>query len=308
MIYFFYGNNDYEREHKIGAIRADFQADQITTFDLTEDDLAIATREIFSLDLFQSTKLFILRDAFANTQTRALLDDLVTNLARLPDQNTIIVTDAKPDKRTKIFKELTEQATAQEFLKLKSYALKPWLSDEIATRRLNLDTNTKNELITRKLAADDPQSAIAAELDKLALLPEPIDITTIREFVDDSPIANVFAILEFALKNRRATVQIELLKLRHAGEDPNRFLGLLTTQIIAIAAIVFGADAHALKVQPFQLAKARDMIQQMPHNTRPAFVKRLTRALANTDAAMKISNADEAWVMVEKFLMTLNAS
>lgn len=307
MIYFFYGENDYEREQKIRAIRAKFTPENITVLSLTDADLELVSREIFGADLFRSTKLFILKDVFANADTRAFLEDFLANLNRLPDENSIILTDTKPDKRTKIFKDLLAAATAQEFPPLKDYELKKWLAGEVATRKLSLDAAAQSELVARKLGETNPQNAIALELDKLANLTGKIDAQKIRELVDDNPATNAFEILNLALDGQREKLHAEIAKLKNSSEDPNRFLGLLTSQILALAAVIFAVPdaAKTLKISPFQLTRARESFREIHATNREDFAKNLTRKLAETDAKMKLSAAEDSWILVENFLATI---
>lgn len=308
MTYFIYGENIYEREQKIRTIRSKFGPNQVTIFTLTDVELGLVLRDVFGSDLFQSTKLFILKDVFANVETRAFLEDFLHNLEHLPEENSIIFTDTKPDKRTKIFKDLLAHTTAQEFAPLKDYELKTWLKNEVATRKLLLDAAAQNELIARKLGEENPQNAIALELDKLTNLTGEIDAKKVREIVDDNPATNAFEILNFAIAGRREKLHTELAKLKNSGEDPNRFLGLLTSQIFALTAVIFAVPdaAKTLNTSPFQITKARETLREIRATNRENFAKNLTRKLAETDAKIKLSTAEDSWVLVENFLATIS--
>lgn len=314
-IEFFYGDNEYEISRKIAAERARFNLDQIKIFDVMENEPDTIFREILNIDLFATEKLFILKNIFAKKDFPALL---LENISRIPDGNSLILVDEKPDKRTKKFKELIAKIDSEEFAKLKDWQLKAWLESEVNSRKILMKNVAQSELISRKLGEVDPQRAIASELDKLSSLNGEVTPARIREFVDENPAINTFEILNFAItaasapevkirEQARAEIHSEIAKLKTSGEDPNRFMGLLASQIFAITAAVFAKneDVASLKIHPFQLNKARDSIQKISSVERTDFAKNLTMKLARTDAKLKLSSADSGWILIENFLANL---
>ena len=331
MIWFFYGDNNMEISREIWKIREDFARENVRIFDLSTVDLAQISAEVFGRDLFGSRKLFVLTNVFSSALSRDFLENLVKNINQLPDENSLVFTDEKPDKRTKIFKDFTKIADAREFSKLKDWQLSGWLSAELNSRKITMNADAQNEFLRRKNGADDTQSALAIELDKLEILAKnvlskdektdyaegEISREMIEKYVDEEPDGNAFEILNLAIKAAltegksagkiRKNLQNELENLRKCGEDPNRFLGLLTSQIFALSAVIFSVPdaSKSLKINPFQLTKARETAAKIQPNARVEFAKNLAKNLAKTDAKMKLSTAENSWVLLENFLMNL---
>jgi DNA polymerase III delta subunit len=242
---------------------------------------------------------------FENAKTT--WEKLGENFGRVPDDTDIIVIAAKPDKRTKTYKELLKLAKAREFSIPKPAELKNWLFDEVRAAGLTIDAAAASELLTITSGDNNPQARLSSEIAKFRTLGRPVDVDLVRQIVEPNLATNAFDILNLTLTGQRSEVAAELKNLRNSGEDANKFFGLLMTQVFALAAAVFvGSDAETarqLKIHPFQLSKARDLARELGDGAAgKRCVRKITKTLADTDAKMKLSHADEAWVLVEAAL------
>jgi DNA polymerase III delta subunit len=107
-----------------------------------------------------------------------------------------------------------------------------------------------------------------------------------------------------AIAGERGKLTQELKNLRESGEDANKFLGLLASQIFALAAAVFLnkniETSRELKIHPFQLTKAGELANQIgTATTQKRAVKKLAKIFAETDAKMKLADSKTAWRLVE---------
>jgi len=299
MIYFFYGENDFALRRSADELIAKFtheiSLDAISKLDASETDAQQLIAEIVGVSLFAPQRLIVIKNVDQNREFWRILDD---NLMRIEESpNDVLLFANAPDKRTKTYKNLLKKATTREFSLLRHYEIPRWIIAESAKLNIKIQPDTAEELA---VICSDDQWRIWRELEKLAALGRVVDKKLIQEFIEPDISANAFEILNLALTGDLAQAQDELQKLRGQGEDANKFLGLLTSQLFALTGAIYGGSdsdvAKDLKIHPFQLGKMRDLARDLD---RPReHVKRLTRILAETDARMKLSNSDEAWTLV----------
>ena len=305
MIYFYYGENGFALSRQIEIVTAkfveQFGVEAVTRLDAAEIESQSLLAEIVNINMFAPRRLIIVRGA---ENVRMVWDALGENLQRVPDETDLVIVAAKPDKRTKTYKNLLKSAKTREFSDLKPAEMKQWISEETRAAGLKIDAPTIDELLISTSGDSSQQARLATEIAKFQVLGRSIDIDLVREIVEPNLAINAFEILGFALAGQRQKVAAELKNLRESGEDANKFFGLLASQIFALAAAVFaGADTETvriLKIHPFQLSKARDLARELGDaNTGKRRIKKITQIFADTDAKMKLSRSDEAWVLIE---------
>ena len=276
----------------------------VTRLDASETDPSNLIAEIVNINMFAPQRLIVVR-GLENAKTA--WEKIGENLHRVPDETSLVIAATKPDKRTKTYKELLEKAETREFPILKPAELKKWLSDEVRAVKLKIDSAAIDELIIITSGESDQQARLAAEIAKFQVLGHPVDVELVRQVVESNLATNTFEILGFAVAGQRQKVATELKNLRESGEDANKFFGLLASQVFALAAAVFAGSntdvARELKIHPFQLSKARDLARKLDDSAeQKRRVKKISRVLADTDAKMKLSRSDEAWVLIETTL------
>jgi DNA polymerase-3 subunit delta len=229
------------------------------------------------------------------------------NLSRVPDETDLIIVATKPDKRTKTYKTLLKSAKSREFPMLKPPEMKNWLFDETRQLGIKIDALAVNELLGITGGDSDQQARLSAEIAKFQTLGQPVTVDLVRKIVEPNLTTNAFEILNLALNGKRREMAAEIKNLRESGEDANKFLGLLASQIFALSAAVFASTGLAkevagdLKIHPFQLARMRDLADQLGSDSQRK-IRKITKILADADAGIKLSRADEAWVLIEMAL------
>lgn len=308
MIYFYYGENKFAINRQIDGLLQIFcdkhDASGVTKLDASEMEPQNLIAEIVNLNMFVPHRLIIAR-GFENA--RAAWEKIGENLDRVPDETDLVIVAGKPDKRTKTYKNLLKSAKTREFPILKSYELKSWLVDEMIAVRVKIDAEAVEELLTITSGESDQQTRLATEITKFQVLGKTVNVELVRQVVEPNLATNAFTILNLAITGKRQEVAVELERLQGSGEDANKFFGLLASQVFALAAVIFaGSDAETarrLKIHPFQLSKMQDLARGLGDlATAKRRVKKITRVLAETDAKMKLSRADEAWTLVETAL------
>ena len=311
MINFLHGNNDYLINRRVKELRQAFarehSPDAITTIDGTEVALADLTSQLTALSLFDPYRLVIVSAVTAQAGNWTMLE---TNLAHIPEQTTVILTDIKALSKvrnltiTRTMKELRRLgATIEKFdLAKSSYQLRPWLETELERHRLSVERGVTDKLLELTAGEENQQARLELELDKLALLSGELTVQLVEQYVQPSPQTNAFAILEAGLAGDRAGVAQLLDRLIMAGEDSNRFLGLLASQALALAGVLTGAK---VKLSPYQLNQTRQLAERLGDRQLSRRLGEVVEKLAQLDGKTKQSTPDQAWVYIRSTLSSI---
>lgn len=311
MIYFLHGDNDYLINRRVKELRQAFarehSPDTITTIDGTEVAPTDLTSQLTALSLFDPYRLVIVSAVTAQAGNWTMLE---TNLAHIPEQTTVILTDIKALSKvhnltiTRTMKELRHLgATIEKFdLAKSSYQLRPWLEAELKCHRLSVERGVTDKLLELTAGEENQQARLELELDKLALLGGELTVQLVEQYIQPSPQTNAFAILEAGLVGDRAGVAQLLDRLIMAGEDSNRFLGLLASQALALAGVLTGAK---VKLSPYQLNQTRQLAERLGDRQLSRRLGEIVEKLAQLDGKMKQSAPDEAWLYIRSTLSSI---
>ncbi|RYC75667.1 DNA polymerase III subunit delta [Candidatus Nanoperiomorbus periodonticus] len=311
MIYFLHGDNDYLINRRVKELRQAFarehSPDAITTIDGTEVAPADLTSQLTALSLFDPYRLIIVSAVTAQAGNWTMLE---TNLAHISEQTTVILTDIKALSKvrnltiTRTMKELRRLgATIEKFdLAKSSYQLRPWLETELERHRLSVKQGVTDKLLELTAGEENQQARLELELDKLALLGDELTVRLVEQYVQPSPQTNAFAILEAGLAGDQVRVAQLLDRLIMAGEDSNRFLGLLASQALALAGVLTGAK---VKLSPYQLNQTRQLAERLGDRQLSRRLGEVVEKLARLDGKTKQSTPDQAWVYIRSTLSNI---
>lgn len=300
MIYLYYGENDLLRKRAVDELVAAFTqkygVDAVSQINCSDIEPQRLIAEIVNINMFAPERLILLDSLDQNNNAWALIGE---NIARVPNDTSLVISVTSPDKRTKTFKTLKTAARVREFQPLKGHELADWVRQELASSGLEYTSTAVDELIG---ATGGDQWRLAMEVAKLRTLDQVVTPQLVRQYVEPSLEANAFMIFEQVISGRREAALAELEKVASL-EDPNKFMGLLASQAFALAAVVHGAGqrdvASTLKIHPFQLSKMGEVARRMgdPEQQKER-VKRVASLLAATDAKIKLSRPTEAWALI----------
>lgn len=311
MIYFLHGDNDYLISRRAKELRQafarEYSPDAITTIDGTEVAPTDLTSQLTALSLFDPYRLVVVSAVTAQAGNWTMLE---TNLAHIPEQTTVILTDIKALSKvhnltiTRTMKELRRLgATIEKFnLAKSSYQLRPWLEAELKRHRLSVERGVTDKLLELTAGEENQQARLELELDKLALLSGELTVQLVEQYVQPSPQTNAFAILEAGLAGDQAKVAQLLDRLIMAGEDSNRFLGLLASQALALAGVLTGAK---VKLSPYQLNQTRQLAERLGDRQLSRRLGEVVEKLAQLDGKTKQSTPDQAWVYIRSILSNI---
>lgn len=297
MITWLVGENTFEVNEALKGIESSFNG-SAEKFDATELSLAQLPDLLMGVSLFATERLVIIRDITTNS---TLWEKLPDWLPRVSDTIHVVFIDTKPDKRTIGYKTLKAAADLKEFPAWtdKEYAkAEQWVAKRAEHLSIPIAKPEVRHLVAR-VGVDQWQ--LASALDTLHLL-DTISTQTINDIIPANPTENVFSLLELALEGDGASIArtVQTLSLQ---EDPYSIFGLLTSQVLTLAAVTYGEPtdpvAKDFAVHPFVASKLGRHAQKLGK----AKVAAIVQACAQTDAEFKRSKA-EPWLLTEKFLLT----
>ena len=297
MLSLIVGENSFESVREVTRLIQDFEGD-IHRLDGTVLEVAQLPDLLMGSTLFADKKLVIIKNLSENKLLWNVLPDW---LPRLSDDVHLVIVEAKPDKRTKAYKELRENAAIREFAPWTERDVaraEQWVIEEAKANGFALDKKSAQALV-RRVGVE--QWSLYQAIQKLAALPV-VDLATIENVIEATPSENVFNLLEAALKGNAAKVR-QMLQILETTEDPYRLFGLLSGQVFQLA--VLGASdkpvasvASDLGAHPFALSKLAPYVNKLDREG----IRKIVAAFAEADAGMKTS-VTEPWLLIERALL-----
>ncbi len=290
MIRLLYGDNTYAisraarriadtftEEHGAGSVDT-YQAEAITLQDLPQ--------LLQGQSLFSDAKLIVLHNP--STQ-KVLWDGLSDYLDTNPDADLLIV-DPKPDKRTKTFKWLQKHAETRECRSLDERETITWLETEARGQGVEL-SHDMARLLVRHSGTD--QWRLANDLAKLSLAEKLVTRELIEDIIEPHPEATAFELLDAITSGRKADAQ-RMLSIVRGHEDPYKFLGLLISQLYALAVCVTAEGrpsqqiAKDAGIHPYVAQKTLALAR----STNREDVLRIITIIEECDISIKTTGAD----------------
>ncbi|HMS93004.1 MAG TPA: DNA polymerase III subunit delta [Candidatus Saccharibacteria bacterium] len=296
MITLLMGENSYEIHHQLRQLAADFRG-QTEKIDGAELELQQLPDLLMGSSLFSEKRLVIIRDLSRN---KILWDKLPDWVGRISDDIHLVITEPKPDKRTKTYKALQKVATVIEHKPWgeRDYTqAEKWVVVEAKARQLTL-TPTLARLLVARVGVDQWQ--LGQALDKLRFM-NTVTEEVITEVIDARPAENVFDLLETALRGDSVRVQ-EMIAALSQTDDAYQTFGLLSGQVFHLAALAVARDGddvvRDLAVHPFVISKLRPYANRLGARK----VGDIVNYLAKADETMKTTDMDP-WLVAEHALL-----
>lgn len=247
--------------------------------------------------LFSTQRLIVLRGTSAN---KTLWTELEQWIERVPSETEIILVETNPDKRTKTYKLLQKHATITEYSEPNEAELAAWLQAQARARGVELQTDLLRYFIGY---VGRDQWRLMSEFDKLLLADKPLSKELIQDIAEPYPEATAFELLDAVFSGSESRVN-ELLALLREREDPYQFFGLLSSQVLALFAIVSGGSrrpdeiARDMALHPFVVRKLGSVANKLGKKS----IERLIDALAHADERIKTTGVDP-WRQLEITLL-----
>ena len=311
MIHLLVGTNEYRIAEILATIAAEVGVtrETIDPAELDRNGLADIVRGV---SLFAERRLIVMRQL---SEQKELWHKMGEWAPEVSPETTLVLIEAKPDKRTKPYKTLQKNATitaVEPLTDRQRPVAERWLQQYAAQHGVSLTKQQVSDMVARAVVSDD--AGYTATIDQ-SLLAHAVEALALCETVTDEAIAtvlpparefSVFDIMALAIRRQTAEVQAALRELR-ANDDPYRVAPLLWSQWYQLAAVAVGeqvSDAQLAKeigLHPFVIKKTRPLVRNISWSA----IRELTRYAVKLDVEMKSTSGDP-WLVIERFLLRIS--
>lgn len=292
------GENSFELQRALNGIRASFSG-EVVTIDGADLELKTLPDLLMGVSLFSSKRMVVIKNLSEN---KLLWGGFADWLPRISDDVSLVLVEAKPDKRMVTYKELKKHADIHEFnawTDRDGLKAEKWVAEEATRQNVVLDKKSIQHII-RRVGVDQWQLFYAIE--KVSLI-EKITPETIDDSIDAQPSENVFNLFETALRGDRVRL-LDLLKTLELSQDPYALFGLLSSQVFQLAAVnvASGSDnvAKEFGIHPYVVSKLSSISMEKGK----VGIRKIVNAFAKADDDLKTSRA-EPWLLIESALLKI---
>lgn len=289
-----------ELEQYVQNFLAAHDAMGLERLDGEETDFQRLAEALTALPFLADERLVVVRNGAANKQFAEALKDL---LARMPETTTLVMVEAKLDKRSAYYKLLKKDSDYQEFNELDAGGLVRWLVQQAQTQKAALSNSDAQFLVNR---VGPSQQLLAHELDKLILYSPKISRTTIEMLTEPAPQSTVFELLEAAFNGNAKRTLALYQEQRLLKVEPQQIIAMLAWQLHVVALLKTAGGrnpdlvAKESKTNPFVLRKTSTIARKLSLTE----LRVLLRDLLAIDSRLKRESldADEA---VQNYLVRI---
>lgn len=296
MIQLFYGDNDYALTRALWRVRDEFlEAHGEHSVAVVQGD-SLSMVELPQLlqgaSLFATSKLTIIHAASANKPVWDELSDFLEGAGEID----LVLVETKPDKRTRTFKWLQKHAEVREFRMLDEREVASWIRTHARNYGIELHHDEAQYLVSY---VGTDQWRLHHDVEKLALAGKPISRKLIEDLIDPNPSATAFELLDAVVAGKREHALTKLAIVRRS-EDPYKFIGLLVSQLYALAVCktAEGKTAQTIAqeagIHPYVAQKSLATARQLTMTQ----LRDMVAAVEDCDRLIKTSGA-EPWGLIE---------
>lgn len=304
MIRTLVGDNSYALSQRLSELKQEFIKKNgsagVEQFDGEATEWQELETALFGVSLFASEKLVIIKNISSN---KDLSEKLIEKLESAGDSTEVVLIEAKPDKRTALYKFLRKKAELEEFWQPSEIELQKWAIKEIADQGGKI-SSAEARFLVEHVGSD--QQRLKHEIDKLVAYQPEVSRENIEMLVERSPRDTIFELLQLALTKQTDRALAKLEALEQAREDPFQLLGMVIWQVNILAIVASAKDvpsaqiAKDFKINPFVVQKTADLKRRMSSNE----IKRIVQLVAEADVRLK-SEGVEAWNLLKQLVIEI---
>lgn len=305
MIYLFHGDNTFAAKQQIQKLIDRYKDSTGSDFGLhrfsEESDPDEIIQAVTSVPMFSSSSLVIIERP---SQAKQLVDALLPQMERVPEETVVVIHDPDIDKRTSWFKTLQKQATVKEFTAKSRPQLLKWVHATAHAHEGAL-TDDAAELLLDYVGDEERQ--LHNEIAKLVNAAETVTPDHVQQLVRPAPRQTVFTLLD-ALSGGDIDAALRYFDdLRAQKVHELEMLAMLGWQLRTFLVIAAGEttpDEHLAKehgINPFVMRKSKPIARRLPVET----LESAYREIIATDYAIKTSQ-QEPHVLLEQLILRLH--
>lgn len=262
MILYYYGDNEFGIAQGVRELRQkyiDKVGDELEyeRFDVAAAGIHSLLDMIATVPMFATSRLVVVDNLSA---AKPEDDQLKTLIASADATTVIVVVDANPDKRSRVYKQLSKLKGAKAYHKLSRPLLVKWLQATAQHNGAELDPATASYLVDW---AGDDQWRLYNELLKIAANPTGIDKKLIEQLVSPSVEASGFKMLDALFMPDVSKLLAEYDRMLADSQSDQQTIGLLNWQLRVLALAREGIESgnsgwiKANRIAPFVAQKAQ---------------------------------------------------
>ncbi|HRU50063.1 MAG TPA: DNA polymerase III subunit delta [Candidatus Absconditabacterales bacterium] len=237
-LYFFTGDEEYlldqELYRRVSNFTQKFGNDSVSFFHVENWDEGKAKQSIYGGGLFSTKTLTVIdglptgtdRFGFTVSQVENFIDEFLQKKGEIPAENLLVFANSKPDKRSRLYKFLKDNANIKEFKTMDNAGLKIYIKQELGNLKISDSVLQK---FIQKVGVE--LYRINSEIDKLKYYCEYNSLSEITENLVDEVVfgfvdSQVFELLDYLLKDKTKAIKF-LQKMQNQGLNRNAISGVL---------------------------------------------------------------------------------
>jgi len=305
MLYFIFGADNYRAKEKLKELRekyVEFELQKIEGEKISLDELS---GKIKGASLLSPQRFLILENLTLNKSQKEISQFLADSHAILESQNDIFVFfEDKADKKTSLYKFLSQTKNKFEMENLSGPELKKWIEDYIVKSGGKIETKAMQKILIT--AGQSDLRFLSLELDKLLAYDKKIILSNVNLLTAADFDTNIFNLTDAVSIGDKARA-LELLNYQFTlGAEPFYLLSMLVRQIRILIQVKeasaqnnnYNLIAKDLDLHPFVVKKALDQVKKYSFED---LEKRYAK-LMEIDLSLKSSKIP-AEVLLTKFIM-----
>lgn len=262
-LYLFYGAEDYLLQEKVNFWKKNFREKHgeynLSVINGLKEDPSLIISECESMPFLGEKRLVILENlppAIGNKIDEKKANALLRFITDIPETTVLLFIEAKPDKRTKFFKQVSKIAEVEEFKCLEEDDLQAWVLNEIAKREGKI-LPAASLYLTKKTGAN--LWMLHNEINKLIAYTngKPISENDIDKLVSSVYDINIFKLTDYIGSKQGYRAIDALHKLVDSGNNSFQIYNMIVRQFRIFLQLIDLQNkppkeiASILKLHPF---------------------------------------------------------
>lgn len=231
--------------------------------DMSEDGVDKLRSAVLQLPFLVSKKLVIVSSLFISKQG---MDEFEKILGGIPSEIDVVCSEAKPDKRTKLFKLLDKTVSVIKADPLDAMSIEKWIMSTSSKLGFDMPRDMAHYVMSR---GGTDQLRLSKDIEVLALQHIPITKELIDSVVEPTLQASTFELLEALFSGRSDAAMSVCEQLFISHTEPLEIVAMIAWQlhiccVIKAAQNKPAADiARVAKIHPFVVSKSTSITRKV---------------------------------------------